>query len=130
MDKLTRKEFLQRLGLLGIGVLGAGSLLNSCGGGGNETASKPAATPEPAPVEQAAPAADPCGDLTGLTEAEVNMRGTFQYVAQSKEAEKWCHNCALYVEPKDGAQCGGCQIIKGPINPDGWCMQWVAKQPS
>jgi hypothetical protein len=124
MDTLSRKEFLQRLALFGLGAAGASAVLTACGGGGNETASKPAAQAAP---QAAAPAADPCGNLEGLTEAEVNMRGTFKYVAMSPEAEKHCANCALYIVPAEGAECGGCQIIKGSINPKGWCMQWVAK---
>ncbi len=125
MEKLTRKEFLQRLAMLGLGVFGAGSTLNACGSGGEETAAKQS---EPAP--KAAEVEDPCNDLSGLTEAEINVRDTFKYVAQTPEEGKYCYNCALYTEPAEGAKCGGCQIMKGPINPDGWCMQWVVKPAS
>jgi hypothetical protein len=126
MNQLSRKEFLKRLGALGLGVFGATSLLNACGGGDKPAAEKPMAEPKTAEPQMSA-AEDPCGDLSGLTEAEINMRSQFKYVAQTPEAGKNCSNCALYIAPAEGAECGGCQIIKGPINPNGWCMQWVQK---
>lgn len=127
MSRISRKEFLQKVALLGVGTVGATHLLTSCGGGESEQQAAPK------PPQTSAPAAsgsDPCGDLSGLTEQEKAMRGTFQYVAQSPDPEKLCTNCALWLAPEGDATCGGCQIIKGPINPKGYCIQWVAKPPA
>jgi carboxymethylenebutenolidase len=44
--RLTRREALQRLGLLGLGVTAAGTLLAACDGGSNDPASTASKTPE------------------------------------------------------------------------------------
>jgi hypothetical protein len=77
--------------------------------------------------EAPAAAADQCNDVTGLTEAEVQMRQTLAYVDASPHADKLCSNCQLYIPAEEGAPCGGCQIIKGPIAPGGYCTSWAAK---
>lgn len=113
--KITRKEFMQRIALYGFGAAGAVGVLNSCGsseeGGGSQAAKTP----------------DPCGDTTGLTEMEIKVRTTFEYIPTSNVANKFCDNCQFWVVPAEGSPCGGCQIIKGPIHPKGYCNQWIVK---
>lgn len=41
--------------------------------------------------------------------------------------DKICANCQLYVPAESPDQCGGCQLIKGPIHPNGYCTSWVQK---
>lgn len=121
-NAISRKEFLQRLSLLGLSVFGAAGVLNSCGSsdnGGGQT-QKPV-TPPPAAEK------DPCGDTTGLTETDLNIRKNFQYVAKSTDPSKVCDNCQFWKAPEAGAFCGGCQIIQGPMNPKGYCNQWLQK---
>ncbi len=120
--EMTREEFLQRLSMLCVGAVGASTILTACGK--KEEAETGAA--EEAKV--AADEPDPCADLTGLTDAEVEMRTTFEYVAKSPYPEKLCDNCQFWLEPEEGAFCGGCQIIKGPMHPKGYCKQWVIMQ--
>lgn len=120
-DKMNRREFLEKVSLLGIGAIGAGALLNACGGKKEEAA--------PQSSGQAAKA-DPCADLTGLTADEKQLRVTFQYVAESPYPDKLCDNCGFWVAPEGGAACGGCKVIKGPIHPKGHCTSWVAMPPS
>ena len=121
MNDMNRKDFLLSLGAL---LAGGTAVLSGCGGGG-EQAETTAKTATEAPKKVAA--ADPCTDVSGLTDAEKNMRTTLKYVAKSPEAEKNCVNCGLWVEPEAGAECGGCQVVKGPIHPEGYCTSWVAK---
>lgn len=118
-DKLNRREFLLKLSALGLGVFGAGTLMNACG-----KKEEPAQKVSPPATEAAA---DPCADLTGLTDDEKQLRVTFEYVAKSPFPEKDCTNCGFWIEPEAGAACGGCKVIKGPINPVGYCKSWVAK---
>ena len=66
------------------------------------------------------------GDPT-TTATDVQMRETLQYVEATADPAKTCDNCQLYVAAEAGAACGGCQIIKGPINPKGYCASWAAK---
>ena len=58
-------------------------------------------------------------------EAEANMRGSLGYVDASVEDGKTCSNCALYTAATAGESCGGCTLLKGPINPDGYCISWA-----
>ena len=116
--EITRKEFIQycTFGLLSLGSL---PLLTSCSGKEEES------TPQMNEKSSPETSADPCGDLTGLTNAEIEVRKNFEYVAQTPDPAKRCDNCGLWVVPAEGQKCGGCKIIKGPINPDGHCTAWV-----
>lgn len=118
----SRRAFLRRMSGMSLAALGGGALLTACGGGSADTQSQ-------ASAPQAAAEADgfSCMDVSGLTEAEVNMRNAVQYVDESPEADKNCLNCQLYTEPAAGSQCGGCTLIKGPIHPEGYCISWAPK---
>ena len=103
-NKITRIEFLKKLPLLGIAFVGTGLILQSC------SKSK---TDE-----------DPCSDLSKLTEEEKQTRKDFEYVAKTPFPNKLCSNCALWITPETGKVCGGCDIMEGPINPNGYCNVW------
>jgi hypothetical protein len=118
-DKLNRREFLLKLSALGLGAFGAGTLMNACG-----KKEEPAPKASQPAMEETA---DPCADLSGLTEEEKQLRVTFEYVAKTPFPEKHCTNCGFWIEPEAGAACGGCKVIKGPIHPKGYCKSWVAK---
>ncbi len=129
-EKITRKEFLKKLSMFGIVSVGAGTFMASCGGKKTQEEQQPA-------TEQAAPpadtssmqeASDPCTDLTGLTDAEIKMRETLQYVGKSPYPDKRCDNCQFWIPAAEGEVCGGCKILKGPINAAGHCTSWAAKQ--
>lgn len=69
-----------------------------------------------------------CEDTSGLTDDEKANRNALEYTDHSPHGtEKDCENCALYVEAEAGHDCGGCQLIAGPIHPRGYCTSWVAK---
>ena len=65
--------------------------------------------------------------LTGLTDADKQMRTTLKYVAVSTDAAKNCLNCKFYQADQHGDACGGCQLFKGPVAPKGNCSSWFAK---
>lgn len=68
-----------------------------------------------------------CLDVSGLTPDEVRNRTEIaKYVEQTMDATKRCSTCAQYVPAAPDA-CGGCKVVKGPINPEGNCNLWVAK---
>jgi hypothetical protein len=104
--KLDRRTFIQSLAA----VFGAGAVLSACGG--RDDAPATAGT-------------DPCDDVSGLTEDQIQTREGFDYVGQTPYPEQRCDNCHLWVEPAANQVCGGCTIIAGPINPAGWCTAWV-----
>ena len=124
---ITRRNFIQRLTLFGAAGVGAGSLLAACGGG-----EQPAATPTETPAAETpaeAPVAEgfTCTDTSGITDAERAAREALHYVDTSTMEGKQCDNCILYVAAAEGAQCGTCQTIKGPIHPEGNCDIWAAQ---
>ncbi len=119
-DSFSRKDFLKKISLFGVVATGSSAVLTACGGGGDAGSSEEAAS---AP----AAAADPCEDLTGLADSDIQMRSTLGYVKEGEDAAKRCDNCQLYVAPAEGSSCGGCTLFKGPVHPGGYCNSWVAK---
>lgn len=115
--RVTRRDFLLRVGVLGLTGLGAGSLLSACGGQQQRSASTGT---EPAPSAELS-----CMDVSGLTAEEIQMRESLQYVDHSPYPDKLCSNCQLYVPASSPNQCGACQLFKGPIHPNGYCTSWV-----
>ena len=71
-------------------------------------------------------AAFSCTDVSNLTKEQIQTRKTLQYVDASPDAEKRCNNCRLFEPPGDGEECGGCQVVPGPIHPNGYCTAWIA----
>lgn len=127
MECISRKQFLQRCALLGAAAVGGGSLLAGCGGGADsgESGQQTAAETE---TKSTAAGGDPCGDTSGLSETDLQMRKNLKYVARSPEEEKYCSNCKFYQADQYGEQCGGCQLFKGPVHPDGYCTSWFAME--
>ena len=144
MDKLTRKDFLKRAGLFGLGAMSAAALLQACGGGEESSSeasngaqgpmkSPPKATskPDPKPAVAEAPANDGAADCSklnaGLTDQDKTVRDAVGYMDQSTEADKNCTNCRFWQPDKFDGPCGGCQLFaNGAVNPAGYCKSWAA----
>jgi ABC-type transport system involved in cytochrome bd biosynthesis fused ATPase/permease subunit len=102
---LSRRGFL---GVCGAGAAGLTLLISGCrkgGGGGSLT----------------------CTDVSGLSAAEKQARTSLKYVDKSPQAGKNCANCQLYKAPAKAGTCGTCTVIKGSINPAGYCNSWAKK---
>lgn len=136
VSKITRKKFLANAGMFSLSAVVGGTWLSSCaspsGQPEQESATDiPAQDPE-SNTSDAAPMGsetEACNDLSGLSEQEVSQREQLQYVAQSPKEEQICANCQFWQPSEDEATaCGGCQLIKGPIHPNGWCQTWSPKQ--
>lgn len=115
----SRRKFIQTLTALGTaGVITP--VLSACGGGnGGESGGTTAGESQ---------AGFSCTDTSGLTDAQIQQRENTNYVDRSPNPDQVCSNCQLYTEPEAGAQCGGCQVVPGPIHPEGYCDLWVARQ--
>jgi hypothetical protein len=101
-DKLSRRDVLQQSAALGaLVVLGAAAC------------NKPKALT--------------CSDTTGLSATDVQIRTSLAYVDTSTEPGKLCSGCQQFVPPAAAGTCGGCKVLKGPINPSGYCKSFVAK---
>jgi hypothetical protein len=69
-----------------------------------------------------------CTNVSDLSADDLRIRNEVaKYVDQTTEAAKRCSSCAQFVAAAP-QQCGGCKIVKGPINPDGNCTLFVLKQ--
>ncbi len=125
---LTRKEFLQQLGILGAASAGAVTFLSSCGGNNKQPAEGSNNQQTPKSVDNKANQGDPCTDVSNLSEADLQNRKNLEYVGSSPYPDKRCDNCNFYIAPTGSEPCGTCQVVKGPINPKGHCTAWVANQ--
>jgi hypothetical protein len=68
-----------------------------------------------------------CEDVSGLAPADLTVRrDTAQYVDTAADPAKKCSGCAQYIPAAPNA-CGGCKVVKGPINPEGGCKLFVPK---
>jgi hypothetical protein len=102
-QKFTRREATQRFFLASAAIL-APSWLTACG---KKELS--------------------CKEAPGLTPEETTMRNvTLAYVDASPDPAKKCSSCQLY-KPAGPEACGGCNILKGPINPNGTCKSFAPK---
>lgn len=70
---------------------------------------------------------DPCSDLSGLTENDLEARKSLGYQDKAPLHDKRCATCSLFLPAKDAKDCGKCTLFKGPINPGGTCTYWSAK---
>ncbi len=113
-NKITRKNFLVKTGVVGISLLGASSLIQYC-------------KKEEQKTQQTVQEGPKCDDVTGLQPEEIEQRKNLKYTDITPEAGKQCDNCALYILPEGNNPCGGCNLIKGPVSPKGWCTSWVQK---
>ena len=67
-----------------------------------------------------------CTNTSGLPAADLATRTTMNYVDRSADPNKACSRCQLFQAAAPG-QCGGCTLVKGPINPAGSCTAFVAR---
>ncbi len=65
-----------------------------------------------------------CGETAALSPAELAMRTGQQYTDQTTQPDHRCSNCRYYT-PAPPAECGACQVIRGPIHPEGFCNLWT-----
>jgi hypothetical protein len=115
----SRRAFLKRIAMFG--AAGASlPLLTACGAGSSRTAGQ-------SPGEDTQNTGIACSESADLSRMVVAARNAVAYVDESPYADKLCSNCRFFKEPDGNAGCGTCEIIGGPIAPDGYCNAWVAE---
>ena len=103
-DKLSRRDVLRRSAAFGaLALVGAGPV--GC------SKSKPALA---------------CTDTSALSPTDVTIRTSLGYVDTSTEPGKMCSACLQFL-PGTPDACGACKIVKGPINPGGYCKSFSPK---
>jgi len=123
-DNVTRRRFLQSLGIAG--AMGAGgSLLTACGGGSDSGGGESGGDAQ----SSSATASGDCTDVSMLSDAEKKQRSSMvkslQYVEETPNEEQNCANCQLYQEGKYDSGCGGCELFPGPVTRNGYCTSWA-----
>ena len=68
---------------------------------------------------------DPCGDLSAVSESELEKRNKLGYLRVAPAPDKQCNNCKLYLPQKKDEKCGGCMLFKGPVDSNGSCTYWA-----
>jgi hypothetical protein len=67
-----------------------------------------------------------CTDTSALNASEIATRESQMYADHSPHADKHCNNCRFYTAGGQNA-CGTCQVLRGPIHPEGHCNLWAAQ---
>jgi high potential iron-sulfur protein len=68
-----------------------------------------------------------CVDRDKLNEAESSLRASVQYTDRAPDPANQCRGCAYFRSAAEGAACGTCQILNGPVSATGHCTSWSAK---
>lgn len=132
----SRRRFLAAAGT-GVVALIAGC---SGGDGGGGTASP---TPTPTPTSTPTPTeGDDGGDGGEVPESEatatalggqkrnpdqLSSQEAVSYQDQPKDGQQ-CSGCTYYITDKNGDGKGACAIVEGVIDPEGWCVSYVAHE--
>jgi len=66
-----------------------------------------------------------CQDLSQLSENEKQIRASLAYVDETPIPARRCDTCQFWLAPTADDQCGGCTILKGPIEAKGYCSSWA-----
>jgi hypothetical protein len=114
---LGRRRTLQ---LLGVGLTATGLFgLEACskGGSGGPTGDTKPGDPKAGTLD--------CNST--IDEASKTLRGALQYKKEAADPAKKCNACAQYDEKKYG-DCGGCKLFTGPVQPNGSCLSFAAKE--
>ena len=112
MKSSSRRKFLHTLGRKTWLFVGGTAVIYACAG---------------KEKQQEAYDGDPCEDLRGISEAELDKRKNFGYVSESPIADNQCSNCNLYLPPKEAQACGKCILFEGPVQAQGYCTYWALK---
>lgn len=67
-----------------------------------------------------------CDDVSGLSANDADFRRGQGYVDRSTRPGRTCASCNFF-EAAAPESCGGCTLIAGPINPEGYCNLWVER---
>jgi hypothetical protein len=62
----------------------------------------------------------------GSARAGSGSKSDFHYQDHPNEG-KHCAGCVAFHAPAAGQAFGTCNIVAGPISPDGWCMAFTAR---
>ena len=87
------------------------------------------------PVTGCSGADDACVDPDALSSGERTLREGQRYVARSATRDAdgailTCAGCQFFQVDPTRAGCGLCQILGGPVSPQGHCSAWAGRPSS
>ncbi|MEP7108548.1 MAG: hypothetical protein ABI760_11210 [Ferruginibacter sp.] len=109
-----RREFIGKYFFLNSLIAGAPALLIGCG-----------SKKDSPRLKDANINSNPCEDLSGLSENDLEVRTKAAYTIKSPLPDNLCSNCKLHIPPAAGKECGSCLLFKGPVYPSGYCIYWA-----
>lgn len=118
-DEFDRRTVLALLGT------GSAMALAGCGGGDNGGDGTGTGTPGDTVPDEYETATS-----TGGSERDpdsLSTKDAVQYQEQPKDGQQ-CSGCTYYIEDKNGDGAGACAIVEGRIQPDGYCVSYVAHE--
>lgn len=115
-SRYSRRTFFKQAVAIGAAGLVGPGLLAACG---NENAGERS--------ESETTAAGKCQESADLPASDIAARQAVNYVDESPHVDKECVNCRFFKQSSAGATCGGCEVVKGPIAPGGFCNAWVVQ---
>jgi hypothetical protein len=68
----------------------------------------------------------PVLDSSTPARAGTARKEDFHYQDQPNEGKR-CANCTAFIAPTAGQDAGTCNIVAGPVSPNGWCMAFTPK---
>jgi hypothetical protein len=68
-----------------------------------------------------------CDGIPGIAPADVQLRATLDYKDISPALDRQCVDCTLYVAAPTEDACGGCKVVRGPVNLKGTCRVFLRK---
>lgn len=68
-----------------------------------------------------------CTNVAGLSQADIGLRTTLEYVDRSPVAAQTCDVCVQWIPAPSSDACGGCKVMKGPVHPKGHCKVFAPK---
>ncbi len=122
-----RRKFLKSFFLSATTAAFGTALLQACGNT-EHSAEKPAEAKPAQPTTAPEAPATTIIDSSQMTQEDFDKRKNLGYVEKTPMEDNRCDNCALYLLPEGDKEYGGCQLLRGPIAPEGYCPYWAAKQ--
>lgn len=120
---MADRSYTRRGFLLTLGAAGAAAGLAACGG---RTDTTPTTQPADQIEGRAGIVAAECPGYDQLTEDDLSVRRTLNYVDQTPVAGQYCYNCRFVIDNGQWGECQGCQLFAGPVAPEGWCSSWAS----